>query len=96
MAPSRYKCVLVDDDDEIGGIAGGVSYVSELQQRRLQAQATSLAEKVPQIVSALNARCILLLECFRDHIDYQLQRWLGLLPSDNQKNSYPPTVSMEE
>ncbi|KAI6191515.1 hypothetical protein M3Y97_00236600 [Aphelenchoides bicaudatus] len=37
--PKKYKCILVDDDDEssIGGIAGGVSYVNELQQRRLQA-----------------------------------------------------------
>jgi hypothetical protein len=38
---------LVDEDDEstgsAGGIAGGVSYVSELQQRRLQA--ASFSEK---------------------------------------------------
>ncbi|KAI6244082.1 hypothetical protein M3Y99_00078300 [Aphelenchoides fujianensis] len=42
--PKKYKCILVDDDesDEVGGLAAnGASYVSELQQRRVQAAAAA-------------------------------------------------------
>jgi hypothetical protein len=48
--PKKYKCILVDDDDNGIGQAGA-SYVSELQHRRFQA--ANLAESA-QVVGLID------------------------------------------
>jgi hypothetical protein len=89
--PKKYKCILVDDDDENENAMLRVpanSYVSELQQRRLQAAASRAAEEQFSTVSSF---CVVYIQA-----SYSGKPQTNKLPQNSYPRTTKPAVPIKE